>query len=483
MLRQSDINLPPVRAAYGLDLGEGFAAVVHTRATRTGLVEETVLETRTQDLKTALTACAQRVHAEVLLHKALLAAALPAQDSMVQWLEAPFPSMAKARKVLPSLLDIQLPFPLETCVHGFPLLESADADRVRALAVAARKENIEARIAACADLNMDPQCLDHEGLALWTQSLAEQPADHGLRVVTYLGVDRTVWALGEGDRLLNAHASRTGAAHLTKTASDAPDTVTGEWRDRAVRNVRAQLAKLDASRVQWYWTGPGAADRNLVATLEQILQHTEKRIAFTAHQRPATFLARALAARALQQTQPGWNYRFGEFAHPTIARWRDRALRHTAWTALAAGLALCVFNLVFGAFTEVKNRNADRALARSAQAITGLPSVPRGQERMMVERAVEEQDEQLAPFRRAFHTSLTEPLHRLLQQGQAGGLRYESITVRDDQLLVQGAAENWDGCEVLAQSLRDDGWTVNLERQDAVAMERVRFRLTAGRDS
>ncbi len=483
MHKQVDINLPPVRAAYGLDLAGGFAAVVRARKTRSGIQNETLLEVHTDDLKSALTETAQRIHAEILFQKAILAAAMPVQDSMARWLEAPFPSMAKARKVLPSLLDIQLPFPLETCIHGFPYMDAPGSGRVRALAVAAQKESVDSRIAACAELNVDPQCLDHEGLALWTQSVSEKPPAQGLRLVAYLGTDRTVWVIGEGDRFLSAHASKIGTRELGVASPDAPHSARNEWRDRALRNLRAQSASHPDTAVSWYWTGPGADDKTLIGNLESLLHASESGIHYNTHKQPASFLARALAVRALEQREWPWNYRFADAVHPAVSRWRDRARRRTAWTVMAAGLALCLLNLSFGALSEIKNRQADHALERLAQSITGLPSIPRGQERVVVQRALEEQRGLLDPFLRAFDPSHTVTLHDVLRRGQSGGLRYESISLRADHLLIQGSADDWDGCEGLADQLRNEGWTVNLDRQDAVAVEHVRFRLTAGRSS
>ncbi|MCX6997673.1 MAG: hypothetical protein NTV49_11445 [Kiritimatiellaeota bacterium] len=99
--------------------------------------------------------------------------------------------------MLPSLLDVQLPFPLETCLYQFPVVRADAAGRIRALAVAARRTEIAAQLDRCRALDLDPVVLDHEGLALWTQSLVEIPlAPPALRVVAYLGAFRTALAVG-----------------------------------------------------------------------------------------------------------------------------------------------------------------------------------------------------------------------------------------------------------------------------------------------
>ncbi len=477
MHKRSDIHLPPVRIAYGFDLSDGHAAVVRARLTRGGVHTETIAEARGENLKDALTSAAQSAHAEVALNRAVLSAAMPAKDSMVRWLEAPFPSVSKARKVLPSLLDIELPFPLESCVFGFPHMEKTGEGRVRALAVAARREHVEGRVAACAEMNMDPQCLDHEGLALWTQSLAEIPPSAGRRAVCYLGPDRTVWVLGDRDRIESTHASTMDGA-----TGDA-ETRHREWRDRALRILRTQMASAGATDMQWIWTGPAAADTERVRALESLLSEAQPNLRFGVHTDPSTFLARALAQRALAQEILPWNFRADTLAHPVMQQWRDGAIRRAAWTALAAGLILCIVNFTFGAILQATQRQADRALAETARTLTGLPSVPRGQERMVAERVIDEQSTQLAPFLDAFQPGQTRTLRGILRTAAAGGLHYESVSLRRDQLLIQGTAGDWDACELLADQLRDEGWDVHLDRQDAVAEEHVRFRLTGGRRS
>jgi len=102
----------------------------------------------------------------------LVVAALRCRESLVRRLEAPFSSCRKARKVLPTLLDIQLPFPVEDCLCNFIGLHRTKERKVRALAVAARRIDVRRRLDALHTLGIDPVVLDQEGLALWTVRLA-----------------------------------------------------------------------------------------------------------------------------------------------------------------------------------------------------------------------------------------------------------------------------------------------------------------------
>jgi hypothetical protein len=396
---------------------------------------------------------------------------MPTQESTVRRLTAPLPSLAKARKVWPSLLDIQLPFPLETCAYGF-LDERKTSTGATTLAVLARKDDLATRVATCASFKMDPHVLDHEGLALWSQSLLEAPMTASQRLVIYLGMDRSVWVIGDQTGWLGGHASKRGSHSLNDAAAMT------DWRDRTLRLVRAHRGD-DPAPLEIYWSGPGAEDTALCAQLETALASVGE-VRAQCHSEPATFLARAVAVRALLPGPCRWNYRDAHEPHPVMLEWRDKGRRALAYTAMAAGLVLCILNAGFQHWTQSQDQQRRAEIGQLARRVSGLPHVERGQEELLVQRALEEQAEGLTPFLAAFRPSLTVELMSLLRAAEQSGLTIDSVSMRPDQIIVQGAADDWDRSELLATRLRERAWRVTLDRQDAIADELVRFRLTAG---
>jgi len=97
-------------------------------------------------------------------------AAVPVRQSFSHELTAPFSRRSKAVRVLPTLLDLQLPFALDDCLYTFAELK-AESGSVRALAVGARTAEIERRLGDLVEKGIDPLALDHEGLALWSGAL------------------------------------------------------------------------------------------------------------------------------------------------------------------------------------------------------------------------------------------------------------------------------------------------------------------------
>ena len=218
------------KTAYGVDVQGDTVVVVRGERSRAGVKHSSVA------------GGADSLDAAVR-EGAVVAAGLSSAGSFTRWLEAPFAGTRKTRKVLPTLLDIELPFALEDCIYSFLGLERTLAGKTRALAVVARRGDVEAKLRSLNELGVDPVLLDQEGLALWTQSLAEKPLPPGssdrARVVVYLGVNRSCVAIGKGGAYLCSHGLTSAEpAHIS----------------------RILRAKTDAGQdqgvdIEWFWTG------------------------------------------------------------------------------------------------------------------------------------------------------------------------------------------------------------------------------------
>jgi hypothetical protein len=409
-------------------------------------------------------------------NRANVACALPVSDCVTRRLNIPLPSLAKAIKVLPGQFDVLLPFSLESCVYGFPLVQQKPDKSVHALGVAATMETVEAAKQAWNKKNVEPVALDHEGIALWTQSMHEQPLGEELRVVVYVGLRRTSLAVGTAEQFLGAHGSRSGAEAFTD--DEAGQNALRQWRDRLLRSIRPYQQETGASLVTLYWAGPSAETWR--SRLEALFagQHDFQ---FQMHHEPHTFLARALARRVMFPAPMRWNFLEGALAHASVIAWRNRARMRIAWMAAAAGLVLCIANAGLGIARERADQRVQAALTEKARRLSGLPYVERGQETLLVSREIEAQLEKLDPLLRAFKPSLTLDIQTLLTQAQDVGVQFDSLTVRENQLVAQGLAPAWEPCERLVEQLRARGWDAALDRRETWATDRVAFRLTAER--
>lgn len=459
---------PFIRTGYGIDLSEDAIVIVRGRRAGRRIEYETVYDGRMDPADDAW----NRARDELRREPGLQIGCLPVRECITRWLATPFASWAKSRKVLPSLLDIQLPFPLETCVYGFPAHRPGADGAVQALGVAAREHSVTARAERYRQAGLDAMVLDHEGLALWSHARAPS----GPRAVCYIGRDRASLAWGSGAWLSGAHHVRFGAAG----GGQGGDAAIKEFADRVQRVLKSQSDPVGLAGLQWTWTGPGAQDASLLDRLQKQLSFIPAD-AFRVTERPAAYLAEALCARAMEPGPAPWNFLTGKHAHPRMMAWDRQRDRRAAGVWIAAGLTVCLLN--FGWFFTLNAREdrIQRQITRLASELTGAPQSARGEDLVLiVRRAMDERQQLVAPFIEAFQPPVTALLSDLLRVAADAGLSYESISLRPDYVLAQGTTDDWNRCDALKAFLESRGYSVTLDRQDARADERVHFRVTAG---
>lgn len=388
-------------------------------------------------------------------------AALSARESFVRWLDTPFTSEAKARKVLPSVLDIQLPFALEDCVYAPLDVVRTESNTVRTLALAARMEEIRGRLDALSAAGVDPAVLDHEGIAIWTQSLRESPReDEGalVRLVVHAGETRGTLVIGKGGRFIAAHAIRP----------EDPQAV--------VRLLLAGVGERPGA-IAWFWAGSVAEDASRVERLHQALGSQWSGTS-TVHDTPRTFLARALVTRALIAGPLRCNIRMGPLAHDAVRRRvRLQALR-PALAVAAAGIVLMLAAVTTGAILKVREQRLDRRFTRLAEELAGYPlGGARGKDalRIAVEEAARRRS-RLRPFREAFEPSLTHVIRAVTDIAGRHALAIDAldITGRTD-VRIGGVAPEWGSCDELVSVLESEGYRVTLDRKEALAEECIPF--------
>lgn len=443
------------RVCYGVDASGDTRIVVRGVRTR-GRVNCTPVD-----------GAAPALAADVASGRAVAAGCLLERESLTHWLDAPFPSMAKAQRIFPTLMDIRLPFPIEECAYALADFSSGGGRNARLLAAVARFEDVERRIAALEAMGVDAAVLDQEGLALWTQSLHEMPMISGrqaeagsgpVRVVVYVGPDRMTIALGRSEEFLAAYGARQARP------------------DDASRFLQATLGTVPSS-LQWVFAGPAARGRAPVEALYRELA-AKWPAPLLVHADPETFLARALATRALLAGPLRCNLRTGRFTHPSVTRIRRRSALTTAALFLAAGLLLCGGNAAWRMAAARKEAQVQSALTRISSQISGLDKPPKGNELLVARRAFQAGSEKWAPFARAFEPSLTLTLRELLHAGQKHGLRFGGLTLRNGAVLIEGAAEDWNQCDKFSSWLEREGHPNKLERREALAEEKVRFTIS-----
>lgn len=432
------------RTAYGLD-GNGDAPIC-IKAVRRG--------------RSVVFSPATPAEATTSAPRTVLAACLYHRESFTRWLTAPIASPRKAETVFHSLLDVQLPFSVEDCeVALLATRPTPDGTGTRGLVAGARHEEIERKLAGLAALGLDPHVLDQESIALWQQGLSDTPpvrGDKTARIVVYLGPDRVTVVAGQAVEFIGAHSMRQSDGESIH------------------RFLKSQFPETPPATL-WLWTGPGATP-DAVAGLHAILAGRWPGATRIVNE-PETFLARALAARALSSGRTGCNLRTGRLIHPDLARRQERQPLLQAGACLAAGLLLCAVNIAWLAGIQHRISTTQADLPRLAAAVTGTSNgLKPGQEAIVARRTMEQQAREMEPFLAAVDHPLRATLAAILTQAGTEGLGIEMLTLTRKNGVIHGLAPNLEKAVRLSQGVGGAGWTATIERKEPPpGEERVAF--------
>lgn len=381
----------------------------------------------------------------------IVAACILQRESFTRWIKTPLSSIRKAEKVIPTLLDIQLPFPLDKCEYSvISLSGNKDRSGSSALVIGARHSDIAARLQSLSAAAVDPHILDQEGLCLWSQLMEEQP-HAGRQDVTaallFFARDRVTICIGQSGQFSSAHSLKT------------PDV------DGIQRIIKPYLPN-DRQEIALFRAGPSASAACTPLFLS-CLASSIPSSSCTEVQGPQAFLARACARRALIGISNGCNLRSGIFLNEKQKLRIRRRPRNTAIICLMAGISLWVCN---GIWLLARNQLTAQMQQRARQlavSIVGNPRlVPTGQELLAAKRAIAGQAKAHSAIMAPFENSLGESLRSVLSALAEHRLRIESIHFNRQAFVVHGTASEWDACERASVSFAHSGWTTNLERKE-----------------
>lgn len=392
---------------------------------------------------------------------------LSVRDGIARWLEAPFGNMQKALRVLPALLDVELPFPIEEAVFDVVCALKTDRGTVRILAVVSRIASVKRRIDELAAAGHDPVVIDHEGLALWTQSLDEIPSGPGeRRVVAGLYDDRWTLAIGSGDDFVGSHCVRPGdvehAARLVKMTF----------------GPASQGGDSGVHKVKWIWAGPGATERSTLNPLSEMAARLGRHDEVLA-ERPAGMLARAVAVRALQGGAFRCNLRTGTLISDRLASRRKIVNMRAAAMFAAGGVMMLAAAFFIEAKARLGERELSSAFAATAERVTGTPVAAKGEQALRImNESADRVSLELGPFMEAFEVPLTSVVAEAVKTGAASKLRFDALSVTRRDVRIAGSGPAWNSAEALENVLRSRGYDVRLVRKEAAADGSVPFSIS-----
>lgn len=454
------------KIAYGMELAAGQCCLVRAG----GRMEPQLLAAAPPD-SDEIRGHLEGIAREVARGSAALAVAVPAELTVTRRLRAPFASSAKAARIWDSLLDVDLPFPIESALRSYSAPRVEGKETI-ALAAAIRQTDLAAFLEACRPQGIQPTHCDAAALALWSQQILEAPPAraHLARILIWLGHSHAMVLRGRGPEFWAAHVLRVSPLND-------PESFAQILSARLPAILQSHQEESGCEEMDGWWAGPGAEQPDLLARLQKRLPAT-LRLRHGVHRQPSWLLARALARRAADGS--GVNFRAGEWVHPAVRAAATRRMQRAHGGLIAAAVLLLALNAGERLGRRKEAEQVQQDLTAAARAIAG-EAVPRGQELLMVERTVARRDEETRYFREALDPVGVEGrLVRLLEIAAAGGVEIKRLALSVSALQMEGTVANIQTLEQVAEQLRRENWAVHTESSGRAPDGRHLFLLKGG---
>lgn len=439
------------RACYGVDLSNSEPMVVLAEKKHGKVVWRKVTINNTTLAKAVDT-------------QTVTSGCVSARDSLTRRLEAPFSSRSKVVRVLPTLLDIQLPFSLEDCQYEFLDFRKTDFGTMESLAVAATKDNINKKIESIKKVGFDPEIIDIEGLAVWSQIQHEffggQTSDiDSLTAVLILNGELSSLTIGRGRRFLNSYGLN---ANDTK---------------RVLRLVKAYLLN-QGERISWFIAGNGATDKDLVSHWQRTLSEQSYREVEVVDD-PESFLARALAVRALCVEYLHCNLRNGNLTHNRIYSYGSGVKLKLAVLLGVVGALLCLGNIVLQHNISTRNDEIKKEFKGMVDSLTGYHVAAMGKAAVKIANdSIVERKAGLKPFLQAFKPSLLNVITDIADVAKNNNLQCNNLLLDFERISISGMAEEFKASDELVKVAVRAGYVVSNKRGSAIANNKIPFTIT-----
>lgn len=458
-----EANVTP-SAAYGVDIAGGMVTAVKARR-RGRAVEHQLVADSLATSSAAWRTLAATIAREQKTGAAMVCAMASAQDSFIRAVEAPFGSIAKARAVLPSLLDVQLPFPLEQCAYHFAGVEKSGAKAVRAVALAMPRDRLRSLIDDARAAGLDPEWIEPEALALWRT----RPARGGVRaiVLLHLAADRIVAVAGRDDLPVATFHARTAWPDATDS------TAREKLRARIQQFLAGALHPLAETNPLFIISGSSAATSDSLRAALGV-DAANWRIADNA----TTRLARSLAESCLRPGPWAGNLRTGELTHPNTTRHEQRAWMRAAMFIGAAALLLIGTARALPVWLEHRAGSVQQAIEEEVSRFTGAPYVT-GQELQIVMFRGAKKSDQESLVDRWLEPGAYPLFARLITTAHANDLYLDSLAIGPREAIIRGSAGERNQANQLVEIFRAAGWVAEVESAGSDPDQRALFSLRA----
>lgn len=435
------------RTVYGIDVRDQQVRAVKSRRRGTKIVHTPVQPNEIRQRSSGA--------------KDVFAVALHCRESFVRQLNAPITNRRKAKRILPTLLDLKLPFPIEDCLYRFPVLVASKTG-ISALAVGVRVQEFDRKIQETTSSLVEPDILDHEALALWSQSFLEAPVQsgEGIRILCHIGKRSAALLIGQQNgRLVAAHGIRNLEA-------------------KEINRIVASQLDPAAHDFEWIWSGEISDGSDTLQKVEHAWTENSGTFHVQKIDNPEFFLPRALATRALRAQPLSCNFRTGKYASKKMWQHEKRILRGGCGLLLLASALLLASGIGMERAAQQRLQQHQANLQTSINRLAGFPIAARGiHARKIVEDLVKQRDHDLRPLQQFLAQDQARLLQELMVAAEKQHIHLEQIRLTETESMLSGTGPHWKSAEPLRQLLQAHARPVEIERFPATSEQRIPFRL------
>lgn len=378
---------------------------------------------------------------------------LPAPAVRLRWISLPLRHRKQAVEVLPSMLDVELPFPVEDCVYGIVDWRNPSQGSLEALVYTARKEDVQRRLRA--------ESAEEDSHVLIPETVLWAAATQTFLSVTPKG---TVWLLVRWADRLTAVVYEHGVYEFSiaiRLDGGGPKSDHGAV-ETILRRLRAHKPVPDGVSIRIL--GSGFSDP---AALQHPFQQQGLSVDWTELEEPEVLSSLCLADFLAFPNAWELNVRQGELVHPDCLRYSQRLEKRgfrSVVTASFLTILLCVLGQIAGHQREISLQNT---LTSRAQELAPGRRIFAGQEVLLVRRYMEESGSAWADANRALDGTLYRFLQELILSSSKAGVRVSRLWMDPKGVRIEGLAETQDSGDRFRRWLQKHAEDVRWTLRDA----------------
>jgi type II secretory pathway component PulL len=412
---------------------------------------------------TALTDAADFFKKVLREENAIVSSALPIKDTLLLNFNIPLSSKKKALQVLPSMLDVQLPFPLEDCLYKVVSSRKLMDNTLSFTTIIVRRKIMERHLAFLQENGVVVDHLDSEATVLFEEGSLVFPKS---KKIVVINMER------ESISVIISEEQAIKSAYTLKVERDKKNEELDLWLKRItkIENLNSQhfdmvITGKDASSIL-----AGEIARKLSSSISpEVSIMPDSEFAFT----------ETIAKRLITPKKYTLNFLEDEYEPKRAKECKMRLMRMRSLFLLAVSVALIFINSLHYIFWYLKKSNLEQAIASLSQKIMPETRLPKGMEIFEINRKMLQHSEEIQPLVGIVANQTFSTFSSLLANIAKKNLIISNLTINDKQIVISGNSTVWQDCEELANWLKTKGFTVTLEKKSFSTFNTTQFAIKA----